>query len=99
MDREVYHILVKYSGRELAHVILLLDFSENLAKFYKGYSYYGRLLKKPKNIVKKLEFPIYNYDKDFHYKMRIDNKSITQIIYDYKGSANWIRAWIIKELK
>lgn len=95
MDREIYHILVKHSGVELTYEILLLDFSENLAKFYAGYTYYGRLLKKPGNIVKKLGFPIYNYDKDFHYQMRIDNKSITQIIYDYKGSANWIRAWII----
>lgn len=95
MDREIYHILVRHSGGELTHRILFLDFSEDLAKFYAGYSYYGRLLKKPGNIVKKLGFPNYNYDKDFHYKTRIDNKSITQIIYDYKGSANWIRAWII----
>ncbi len=96
MDREIYHILVKHSSRELTHVILLLDFSENLAKFYAGYSYYGRLLKKPKNIVKKLKFPNYNWDKGFHYKTRINNRSITQIINDYKGSANWIRrAWII----
>jgi hypothetical protein len=96
LDKEIYHVLVKYSGRELTHIILLLDFSENLAKFFMGYSHYGRLLKKPGNIVKKLEIPKYNYDNDFYYKMRIDNKSITQIIYDYKGSASWVRTWIMK---
>jgi len=92
LDREIYHILGKHSdGRILTHVILLLDFSENLATFYAGYSYYGRLLKKPRNIAKKLKFPEYNYA---YYRTRIDNKSITQLIYDYKGYY-WIRAWII----
>lgn len=95
MDREIYHILIKLPNGVLTHIILLLDLSENLATFYAGYSYYGRLLKKPRNIAKKLRFPNYNCDTDFHYRTRIDNKSITQIIYDYKGSANWIRAWII----
>jgi hypothetical protein len=95
LDREAYHILVKRPNGILTHIILFLDFSEDLAMFYEGYSYYGRLLKKPRNIVKKLKFPYYNYDTDFHYRTRIDNKSITQIIYDYKRSDNWIRAWII----
>ena len=95
MDREIYHILVKHPDGVLTHIILLLDFSEDLARFYVGYLYYGRLLKKPRNIAKKLKFPNYNYDTDFYYKMRINNKSITQIIYEYKGSDNWIRAWII----
>ena len=95
MDKETYHILVKHSDGVLTHEIILLNFSENQATFYAGYSYYGRLLKKPKNISKKLKFPDYSYDTDFHYQTQIDNKSITQIIYDYKGSTKWIQAWII----
>ena len=99
MDREFYHLLVKHSDGILTHLILLLDFSENRAKFYVGYTYSKRLLKKPGNIVKKLKFPSYNYDTGcFHYQTRIDNRSITQIIHDYKGyPTNWIRAWVIKE--
>ena len=80
-------------------MILLLNFSENLATFLVGYSYYGRLLKKPRKIAKKLRFPNYNYDTDFHYRTQIDNKTINQIIYDYIGHQtltwNWIRTWII----
>jgi len=95
LDREIYHILIKHPSGTLTHVILLLDFSEDLSMFYEGYSYCGRLLKRPRNIAKKLKFPNYNYDTEFHYRARIDNKSITQIIYDYKGYFNWIRAWII----